>query len=105
MKRVKSIFLVIIVVLVVAFASVLGYLKSVVPDEVGMVAVRTLSDTVEVRYDHYGVPHIAAQNDTDAFFALGYAACYLGAMRFAACGTSSKVNRVALPALLVMENA
>jgi penicillin amidase len=73
MKRVKSIFLVIIVVLVVALASVLGYLKSVVPDEVGMVSVSTLSDTVEVRYDHYGVPHIAAQNDTDAFFALGYA--------------------------------
>ncbi len=38
----------------------------------GQISHVSLSDQVTVRRDHWGVPHIEAKNEGDAFFALGY---------------------------------
>ena len=38
-------------------------------------ALRELKDSVEIKVDAWGVPHIYAQNETDLFFAQGYYAC------------------------------
>ncbi|MFM7823631.1 MAG: penicillin acylase family protein, partial [Bacteroidota bacterium] len=73
MKKLRKLVFLILAIIALLSIGVVAYLKSVVPFETGQIACDGLSDTVEVRYDHYGVPHISAQNDTDAFFALGFA--------------------------------
>ncbi|MFM7079130.1 MAG: penicillin acylase family protein, partial [Bacteroidota bacterium] len=62
-----------IILLLVALAVVAVYLNRVVPFESGKLEAPGIADSVEVFYDNYGVPHIYAQNDTDAYFALGFA--------------------------------
>ncbi|MEX0290113.1 MAG: penicillin acylase family protein, partial [Flavobacteriaceae bacterium] len=42
------------------------------PDYNGKKTLAQLNGTVEVYFDSYGIPHIYAQEDTDAFRALGY---------------------------------
>ena len=37
--------------------------------------LRGLKDSVEIKVDAWGVPHIYAQNEMDLFFAQGYYAC------------------------------
>ncbi len=37
-----------------------------------MIRTNMVQDSVRVRFGPYGVPHIYAQNETDAFFSLGY---------------------------------
>jgi penicillin amidase len=49
------------------------YLKSTAPDYSGEVKLQGLKAEVEVLYDNFGVPHIYAQNEEDAYYALGYA--------------------------------
>ena len=62
-----------LVALVLASGLVLYvYLQTTKPVYTGELSLRGLSDTVSVRFDNYGVPHIYAQNATDAYFALGY---------------------------------
>ena len=73
MKKLSKLILALIAIIVLISIGLVVYLKSVVPFESGQVSSESLADTVEVRYDLYGVPHIAAQNDTDAFFSLGFA--------------------------------
>jgi len=73
MKHLKRIALLFTFLLFALVAVVTGYLKHVVPSESGEVVVPGIGDSVEVLYDSYGVPHIYAQNDTDAYFALGFA--------------------------------
>ncbi len=41
-----------------------------------------LTDSVEIITDHWGVPHIYAQNESDLFFAQGYYACLDRAFQF-----------------------
>lgn len=48
------------------------YLKSTVSKYDGELKVKGLNAPVEILRDSYGVPHIFAENDHDAFFALGY---------------------------------
>ena len=73
MKKLRFLGLSIVLLLVSTTIGVTIYLKSVSPVYDGVMIINDVSDTVEVRYDHYGVPHIYAENDTDAYFALGYA--------------------------------
>ena len=42
------------------------------PDYSGSQLLEKLADTVTVRYDTYGIPHIYAENELDAFRSLGY---------------------------------
>jgi len=55
--------------------SVLGvyfFLQSTKPSYEGQLNLEGLKDKVEVKYDTYGIPHIYAKNEEDAYMALGY---------------------------------
>ncbi|MGP1993624.1 penicillin acylase family protein [Zobellia laminariae] len=56
-------------VLAVVIGSLTYHLK---PDYDGEKKLQNLSEEVKVYYDTYGIPHIYAENDADAFKALGY---------------------------------
>ena len=60
------------VLIIVLFAGVYLYLRSTLPDYNGEITISGLKDKVEIIRDAYGMPHIYAQTDEDAFFALGY---------------------------------
>jgi len=72
MKKIKYILLAIIIILILL--SVAGYFfmqntKPVYNDEI---TLKGLNKQVKVYYDDFGIPHIYAQNEEDAYFALGY---------------------------------
>ncbi|WP_276166975.1 penicillin acylase family protein [Zobellia alginiliquefaciens] len=72
MRRFKQLglgFLALIGVLAVIIGSFTFHLK---PDYDGETKLQGLSEEVQVYYDTYGIPHIYAENDQDAFKALGY---------------------------------
>lgn len=48
------------------------YLRSKQPQRSGELYLSGLFEPVEVLYDQWAIPHIYAQNDRDAYFALGY---------------------------------
>jgi penicillin amidase len=58
--------------IIVIFLGVYGYLQSTLPDYDGEMTIPRLKDKVEIIRDSYGMPHIYAQTDEDASFALGY---------------------------------
>ncbi len=64
----------VILVLVVLTAGLVGYwfLIASKPQYQGEVRLKNLKNDVEVYFDAFGVPHIYAQNEPDAYFALGY---------------------------------
>ncbi|MQG38836.1 MAG: penicillin acylase family protein [SAR202 cluster bacterium] len=65
--------LVIFSVILIGFSTIfLFYLKSSLPLYEGDYRVPNLSDTVEVFFDEYAVPHVFAKNELDAFFTAGY---------------------------------
>lgn len=49
------------------------WLKSTAPTYSGELELKDLTESVEIIYDDFGVPHIYANNAHDAYFALGYA--------------------------------
>ena len=63
-----------IIVIVLLFAGVGGYcyLQSTLPEYNGQHSVDILKDEVKIIRDSYGMAHIYAKNDPDAYFALGY---------------------------------
>jgi penicillin amidase len=65
--------LTVLALLIVALAVGGGwYVYSKQPSRQGLIALEHLQDTVTVRYDERGVPHIRAGNETDLYRALGY---------------------------------
>ena len=71
----KAILRIVMVVLLVAVLLVAGgviYLQTLKPRYAGTQALEGLQAAVEVFFDDYGIPHIYAQNEHDAYFALGY---------------------------------
>jgi penicillin amidase len=59
--------------LLILLAIALGlFLYSLTPDYSGEKQLSSLANNVEVYYDSYGIPHIYAENDKDAFRTLGY---------------------------------
>lgn len=48
------------------------YTKTLAPNYAGEIALKNLSEKVEIHFDAIGVPHINAQNQQDAYRALGY---------------------------------
>ena len=47
-------------------------LKGAIPNLTGTVKLKGLSATVEVYRDRWGIPHVRAENELDAFFAQGF---------------------------------
>lgn len=72
MKILKRILTGLVVLIFVISMGAYFYLRSTAPDYSGTVTLDGLKAEVQVLYDNYGVPHIYAQNEEDAYFALGY---------------------------------
>ena len=58
--------------IIVIFLGVYGYLRSTLPDYEGEMTIPGITNPVEIIRDSFGMPHIYADSDEDAFFALGY---------------------------------
>lgn len=68
-KRLLYLFVLVVISGIVAF---LIYLSSQKPHYDGSLELTEIKKPVEVTYDFYGVPHIYAANEEDAYFALGF---------------------------------
>ena len=69
LKWIVGIFVGLILVILVG---VYAYLRSTLPDYNGEIIVPGIDKPVDIIRDSYGMPHIYAQTDADAYFALGY---------------------------------
>ena len=72
MKIVKILLACIIVTVVVIVAGAFFYLDSKQPKRSGELGLPGLGNRVEVHFDKWAIPHIYAQNEKDAYYALGY---------------------------------
>ncbi|MBX2946287.1 MAG: penicillin acylase family protein [Cyclobacteriaceae bacterium] len=72
MKVIKWIVLSIVILAIVVALGGYIYLRSAGPKLNGTISLPGLKAEAEVLYDDFGIPHIYAQNDEDAYYALGY---------------------------------
>lgn len=72
MSYTKKILLGFALVIVLAVLGLFLFLKTKAPLYSGSKSVPGLKEEVKISFDNYGIPHISAQNEPDAFFALGY---------------------------------
>ena len=72
MKIIKKVLLVLLILLVVLGIASLFFINSMKPDYEGTKELTSLSSETNVHYDTYGIPHIYAENEEDAFRTLGY---------------------------------
>lgn len=72
MKRLKSLFKLILILLVLVFVGGWLYTNSLKPTLNGELELPNLKEDVTVYFDKNGVPHINANNQHDAYMALGY---------------------------------
>lgn len=72
MRIFKKILKIALVLIVVIAVSIWLYARTFYPTYNGELELANISDEVTVFYDDYGVPHINAQNQKDAYTALGY---------------------------------
>lgn len=72
MKIFKKILKIVLVLIVVLAVAVWLYSRSLYPTYDGELELSNLSNEVTVHFDQNGVPHINAQNQEDAYRALGY---------------------------------
>jgi penicillin amidase len=72
MKRLRKIIFSAIALVLTFILAVLIYLTSQKPKYSGVVQLEGMQKPVEVLYDYYGIPHIYALTEEDAYFALGY---------------------------------
>ena len=69
MKALKIALVVVVVLAVAAIVAFQVFFRLPVPDYEGRIALDGLSETVEVRTDKHGVPHIFAKDIQNLFFA------------------------------------
>ncbi|MBM3176366.1 MAG: penicillin acylase family protein [Bacteroidetes bacterium] len=72
MRTISKILLTLIVVVVALGTVGTWWFYSLRPDYQGNLKIEGLQNKVSVLFDDYGVPHIDAQNEHDAYLALGY---------------------------------
>ncbi len=68
----KKILLGLGLLLIIAVGGTWFWLHSLKPQYSGEVNLKGLQQETEIFYDNFGVPHIYAKNEQDAYFALGY---------------------------------
>lgn len=73
MKRYKKVLLSLLGVLLIFVFFLFVFINSLKPTYKGTKELSGISKEVTIYYDTYGIPHIYAQTDKDAFKALGYA--------------------------------
>lgn len=73
MKVFKTILIVILVIIVLVVGGAYFWIRSTAPEYSGKVHLSGLKSQAKIIYDHYGVPHIYAENAHDAYYAFGYA--------------------------------
>jgi len=72
LKRRNKILLIILGVVLILVIGILLFRQSLKPTYKGEIALPTLESEVSVYYDTYGIPHIYAASQREAFTALGY---------------------------------
>ncbi|MBK7094680.1 MAG: penicillin acylase family protein [Saprospiraceae bacterium] len=72
MRFLKNIVSVLLLFIYVGILVLHFFLQSTKPVYKGEIILKGLSNEVKVYYDDYGIPHIYASNEEDAYFALGY---------------------------------
>lgn len=72
MKFLKTLGAIVLLILVGIVAYIFYVKSSLTPTYSGQVTLDGLNETTEVYFTEYGIPHIYAQNETDAYRALGY---------------------------------
>lgn len=72
MKLVKKILLTFFIILIILCVGIYFYLLTSKPNYSGELKLTGLKEKTTVYFDKYGVPHIYANNEADAYFALGY---------------------------------
>ena len=70
---VKKIIKIVLVLIVLVLIGIWFFIQNSKPTYSGKLQLNDLIDEVTVYYDEIGVPHIYAQNQADAYIALGYA--------------------------------
>ncbi len=69
----KNIFKIVLIFIVILVLGIWFFIQNSKPTYSGKLQLNDLKDEVTVYYDEIGVPHIYAQNQADAYIALGYA--------------------------------
>lgn len=69
---IKKIILALFLFIILAIIGLFVYVQTLRPDYSGDLSMHGLDAKVEVHYDTYGIPHIYAETDNDAWQALGY---------------------------------
>ncbi len=72
MKIIKRILIILGILLIIVFGLLFVYLEYQSPKYKGGKVLQEMEDEAEVIFDEYGIPHIYAKNQRDAYFALGY---------------------------------
>lgn len=72
MKWFKRIVIGLLVLLFLLSVGIYLYMRSTAPKYKGEKVLKGLHEEVEVKYDSYGIPHIYAKSEKDAYYALGW---------------------------------
>lgn len=68
----KRILKVLAIIIILFFLGIWWFTNSLKPTYNGTVDIKNIQEEVSVYYDNYGIPHIYANNESDAFTALGF---------------------------------
>lgn len=72
MKMIKRILMILMLLIILILGAIWFYLRYQSPQYSGELILEELHENTEVLFDEYGIPHIYAQNEEDAYFTLGY---------------------------------
>jgi len=68
----KKVLISLIGIIIIIIIAVYLFLQNTKPNYADSLSLDGLKEKVEVKYDTYGIPHIYAKNEHDAYMALGY---------------------------------
>lgn len=72
MRVIKILAGIVIVLIIISVTGFQYFFRSTIPEYEGVESLKGLKETVEVRTDAHGIPHISARNEEDLYFAQGY---------------------------------